>query len=558
MKTVGSIFLTLALLLVVEAAKSDVIYNIEINPNSVAALQWNQNVNITFNYKTSQAGGVRIFARPMSGSSLTPAYAASGSPVFTGSGTGSQYFTITSGNAIVDKIRFQVYDANQTQLILEFYVPVKFYFGSHAITNIQVSPLTYASLQHNQNVNITFDYKTTQAGGVRIFPRPMSGSSLAPSYAASGSPLYATGSGSGTGFFSITAGSVNVDGIRFQMYDANQTTLLVEFVVPVKYVFSAHSIASIVVTPSTASGLALNANATVAFSYRTTQAGGVRIFARPFTNNALTPNYAASGSPLYASGSGTGSGTFTITNGSVTVDSIRFQMWDANQTQLLLEWFQPVSFHFATSKITAISFDPSSPAYFTNNERDNMTFSYTNNQTGGVRIFVLPYSGNSWTPNYGVSPSPLYATGSGSGSGFVTILSGAAFVDKIQFKMTNDNQTATYVDWRVPVKFFFGSQRLTDVTIRNIEVPDNFVLSQNYPNPFNPTTTIGFKIQQGGLTTLRVYDILGKEVATLVDENLPAGSYEAVFDASRFASGTYVYRLQSGANIAVRKMALVK
>lgn len=559
MKTFSKLFLAIAMLLVAGAAKSDVMYNIQINPNTVAAMQWNQNVNISFSYKASTAGGIRIFARPMSGNALTPSYAASGSPLYpVGTGTGTQSFTITSGSILVDKIRFQVYNDAQTQLLLQFYVPVKFSFGAHQISNIVISPNGDASLQHNQNVNITFNYRTTEAGGVRIFARPMSGSTLTPSYAAHPSPLYATGNGSGTGYFTITAGSPIVDGVRFQMYNDAQTQLLAEFVVPVKYKFAAHAISNIIVSPSAADGLVLNANAGISFNYRTTEATGARIFARPFTNGALTPSYAASGSPLYASGSGTGTGTFTITSGSVTVDSVRFQMWNANQTQLLLEWFVPVNIHFSTSKITRIGFDPASAAYFTLNERDNITFTYTNNQTGGVRIFVLPYSGNSLLLNYGVSPSPLYAVGAGAGTGFVTIISGTAFVDRIQFKMTNDNQSTTYIDWRVPVKFYFGNQVLTDVKLTNKEVPDGFTLSQNYPNPFNPSTKIAFKIVGSGNTTLKVYDILGKEVATLVNENLPAGSYDVSFDAKNLSSGTYIYRLQSGNSVSTRKMILMK
>ncbi len=540
-------------------AQGDVIYNIQVNPTTVAAMQWNQDVTITFNYKASTAGGIRIFARPMSGNALTPAYAASGSPLYpVGTGAGTQSFTITSGSAVVDKIRFQVYNDSQSQLLLQFYVPVKFTYGSHQISNITITPNGDASLQHNQNVNITFNYRTTQTGGVRIFARPMSGTSLTPAYAASGSPLYPIGNGAGTGSFTITSGSSTVDGVRFQMYNDAQTQLLTEFVVPVKFAYSAHAISNIVVATGLTQGLRHNENVNMTFNYRTTEASGVRIFARPYTNGSATPGYGAHGSGVYATGSGAGSGWFTITAGDVTVDAIRFTMYNANQSQLLLEWFVPVSLHFSTSKITDVAFSPTSPAYFTNGERDNIAFDYTNSQAASVRIFVLPYLGSTLNTNYGVSPSPLYATGTGSATGFVTIMNGSAFIDNIQFKMTNDAQTATYVDWRIPVKFYFGNQVLTAVQPTSPEVPSEFVLAQNYPNPFNPTTTIAFKTQDAGFTTLRVYDILGKEVATLVHENLAAGTYSVGFDAKHFASGTYIYRLQSGSNVSTKKMMLTK
>ena len=89
-------------------------------------------------------------------------------------------------------------------------------------------------------------------------------------------------------------------------------------------------------------------------------------------------------------------------------------------------------------------------------------------------------------------------------------------------------------------------------------VPAAFTLSQNYPNPFNPSTEINFTITRAGLTTLVVYDMLGREVATLVSENLTAGAYTATFDASRLASGTYMYTLTSGGNRISKKMMLVK
>lgn len=83
-------------------------------------------------------------------------------------------------------------------------------------------------------------------------------------------------------------------------------------------------------------------------------------------------------------------------------------------------------------------------------------------------------------------------------------------------------------------------------------------LDQNFPNPFNPTTQIRFEIGKAGMTTLKVYDMMGREVATLVNENLDAGVYTANFDASKLASGTYVYTLTSGSQRLVKKMMLLK
>lgn len=86
----------------------------------------------------------------------------------------------------------------------------------------------------------------------------------------------------------------------------------------------------------------------------------------------------------------------------------------------------------------------------------------------------------------------------------------------------------------------------------------DYSLDQNYPNPFNPSTKIIYSIKEEGLVILKVYDILGKEIATLVNENKPAGNYEAEFNASQLPSGMYIYKIQSGQFSDVKKMLLTK
>jgi len=85
-----------------------------------------------------------------------------------------------------------------------------------------------------------------------------------------------------------------------------------------------------------------------------------------------------------------------------------------------------------------------------------------------------------------------------------------------------------------------------------------FKLEQNYPNPFNPSTTIRFAIPASGVATLKVYDILGKEVATLINESYNAGTYEVKFNASQLSSGMYFYQLKSGNFVQTKKLLLLK
>jgi hypothetical protein len=92
------------------------------------------------------------------------------------------------------------------------------------------------------------------------------------------------------------------------------------------------------------------------------------------------------------------------------------------------------------------------------------------------------------------------------------------------------------------------------------EIPDKFSLKQNYPNPFNPNTVIRYQLSVAGFTTLKVFDLLGKEVATLVNEKQNAGSYAVDFNSSEFnlPSGIYFYTLNAGEFKETRKMVLVK
>ena len=98
---------------------------------------------------------------------------------------------------------------------------------------------------------------------------------------------------------------------------------------------------------------------------------------------------------------------------------------------------------------------------------------------------------------------------------------------------------------------------LTNLKERQI-LPDKFSLSQNYPNPFNPTTIIGYSIPKASFVTLKVYDVLGREVATLVNKEKSIGNYNVEFNGSGLSSGIYFYKIQAGDYSSVKKMVLVK
>lgn len=89
-------------------------------------------------------------------------------------------------------------------------------------------------------------------------------------------------------------------------------------------------------------------------------------------------------------------------------------------------------------------------------------------------------------------------------------------------------------------------------------IPEQFYLSQNYPNPFNPSTTIEYGLNEAGPVSLIVYDIIGRKIQTLVDQNQFEGNYKVNFNASSLASGVYFYRLIAPNKILTKKMTLIK
>ena len=122
--------------------------------------------------------------------------------------------------------------------------------------------------------------------------------------------------------------------------------------------------------------------------------------------------------------------------------------------------------------------------------------------------------------------------------------------------------------WNFGPKFPLTILPVTAVESEQNELPDNFLLSQNYPNPFNPSTTIRFTIsdlpagRQGlRFTTLKVYDVLGNEIATLVNEEKPAGTYEVNFNVDQnsiLSSGIYFYQFRASNFVETKKMLLLK
>lgn len=109
-----------------------------------------------------------------------------------------------------------------------------------------------------------------------------------------------------------------------------------------------------------------------------------------------------------------------------------------------------------------------------------------------------------------------------------------------------------------PLSSMISNTVVSVVNLNSVNNPYGFELYQNYPNPFNPSTNLGFVVSESGYVSLKVYNMLGKEIATPVNENLKPGKYNVKWDASGFTSGIYYYTLKSGDNSETKKMLLIK
>ncbi len=207
---------------------------------------------------------------------------------------------------------------------------------------------------------------------------------------------------------------------------------------------------------------------------------------------------------------------------------------------------------YTTSPVNGPPSKPVDPRLSSNSgQYGNIRFSWAANAEPDLSIYEVwrkvDLSGNVWgvvattTSSYWVDPEYLYAPGGGD---FRPTYKVRAKDTQGLFSSFSDSTTVR-------------AEQQGKRVAKNEMVLD-FALEQNYPNPFNPATTINFDIPSDEFVSLKVFDVLGREVQTLVGEVMEAGSYKIPFDASKLASGVYLYKLQVGPFTATRKMLLTK
>jgi hypothetical protein len=180
---------------------------------------------------------------------------------------------------------------------------------------------------------------------------------------------------------------------------------------------------------------------------------------------------------------------------------------------------------------------------FLKNESTSKTIEYAS---------VKLKSSDSWVNN--VYPTPINISNIGPG-GSVTTTFYVNSLDSLLHQFCNleiEILSYGFSFWKHSQEYPVGIEE------EEILIPFAYSLEQNYPNPFNPSTLISYQLPVGGNAAIKVYDVLGNEIATLVDEYKPAGKYELEFNAEKLASGIYFYQLKAGDFLQTRKMLLIK
>ncbi len=176
--------------------------------------------------------------------------------------------------------------------------------------------------------------------------------------------------------------------------------------------------------------------------------------------------------------------------------------------------------------------------------------------------YYNPGIGFSWNSNFAVHGQKIFVHLS-KGGGRTFLFESTDYGESWNFLEQQDGNEIYYmtvVDNKLLAGKFFGLWYL-DLNTTEVDddiISDGFVLHQNYPNPFNPVTKISYSIPKSGFVSLKIYDVLGKEISTLVNNEMKAGIHEIEFNGSNLASGVYYYQLRSGNFSETKKFVLIK
>jgi hypothetical protein len=555
--TLLAVVTAFVLILVSTGTAANSLSNIVLTPTSPASLVFSEHVDYSLDYETDEAEGVYIFVLPYSDGSPTPHWMVSGSvlqPV--GTGSQSSYFTVTSDTVTVDQVRFWMMDADQIDTLAEAVASVEYNFSANLITNIILSPTTPAELEFNQHVDVAFDYATEEASGVHIFTHPFSTVN-------SVAIIYDSDSSWANDFAVL-------------LTDNGHTPTLIEMADVSSTSFALYDL--ILVDSRTGNTAEWGDSASVA-------------------------KIQDSGNPVLGLGFG-GTGLFEEMGLSINWSNAWTDV-DSTSTSIASTYVHavdPSSTLFSTPNVITVPSDSNIRIYEHSGHKGEHAPSLADSAVligrepndadhyslvrEGERCWLWGFTGSPGsmtqagkdlfinfvaaiigtgvaTPNYAASGSPDYSTGSGSGTAYFTISSGEITVNYIRFQMFSISPSTLLLEFFVPVSYDFASPSAADSPISDATTPSSCILYQNYPNPFNPSTEITYKMLKKGHVTISIYNTLGQEVSTIVNEMKPVGLHIESWngtdaDGNSVPSGVYFYRIVTNGLVDARKMVLLK
>jgi hypothetical protein len=241
-------------------------------------------------------------------------------------------------------------------------------------------------------------------------------------------------------------------------------------------------------------------------------------------------------------------------------EQLHFYLWDASQNKL-----------FAGPDLVNIDLDTSKPYYHAEHTYREGAIIRLTSLSVDIRHAAALTAPRNGTEVQSKEVALAWASAPGTYEYRLQVSPSITFSETL-FDDVVDGTTATIeIDsagdyfWRVGVAMDDAtvwsetySFSASELLMMENELVNGFLLAQNYPNPFNPSTTIPFYLEQGDNVTLRVYNMLGQEVATLVDGYTTAGAHEVRWDANDLPSGMYLYRLQRGRHVQSKTLTLIK
>jgi hypothetical protein len=300
-----------------------------------------------------------------------------------------------------------------------------------------------------------------------------------------------------------------------------------------------------------------------------------RIFARDNSSNHNTDSSALYNFKIIAQA------TVTVGTGTTAVGWPYYTFYMDSRTQMLYTAAEIINGGGAPGYITKIGFDVVSMASQTMNgfkiglqnttASSISTFTSTGWTTAYSGTYTVP--GTGWqtidlqTPFYWNGTSNLLIEICFNNSSYTsnTTVNGSSATGRVAHNHSDLSSGDGCTGITTPGTSYTALPNLRMIlntatgTENNISViPEKYSLAQNYPNPFNPVTKINFAIPKQGFVTLKVYDILGREIRSLVNEVKPAGNYSVDFNASELSSGVYFYRIESGSFTDIKRMVLIK